>query len=341
MNVRSDIPPPAGTSSQQYPQARRPRRKSASGQQAGLAAIIVLLLVLSEIDNRTTFHLANLIAVLGATSIYFIGACGATLLLVGGGLDLSIGAVFAAGGIAAGLLMKHGIPWPIAIILALAVAAAFGGVNALLIVFGKVPPFITTLGMYFAATGLVTVVTGGVAIPGFPSGFDNLGQLDLFRVPLLVYYAVALGVAFYVLLSRTRFGYDVRTVGGNAAAALANGVRVKRVNVSLYIISAATAGLCGILFAASVGAADPASGGTDFTFLVLAAVIIGGTSLFGGIGSIPGTALGALLFSVINDVLALVHADPLWGNIVTGVILVGAVAFDQLRRSRRFRDDPR
>jgi ribose transport system permease protein len=132
----------------------------------------------------------------------------------------------------------------------------------------------------------------------------------------------------------------VRSVGGNASAALANGVRVKRVNVSLYIISAA-AGLCGILFAASVGAADPASGGTDFTFLVLAVVIIGGTSLFGGIGSITGTALGALLFWVINDVLALVYADPFWGDIVTAfVILVGAVAFDQLRRSRRFRDDP-
>jgi ribose transport system permease protein len=311
-------------------------RKLVNGQQLGIVAIILVLVLVSGIINPFTVDPANIVEILRATAIYFIGACGATLLLVGGGLDLSIGSVFAVGAVAVGLLLNAGVSWPLAVVAALLISGVFGAINAIVIVLAKVPPFITTLGMYFAAIGIVTVVTGGVARYGFPDGFSNFGQLNLFGVPFLVYYAVVVGVVFHLLLNRTRFGYDVRAIGGNSAAALANGVGVKRVSMTLYVISAVVAGFCGILLAARVSTADPAGGGTSFTFLVLAAVIIGGTSLFGGIGSIAGTALGALLFSVINNVLALTHTNPLWQNVATGVILVAAVAFDQFRRSRQF-----
>lgn len=308
----------------------------ADGQQLGLVAIIILLLIVSEIVNPFTLDPDNLVEILRATSISFIGACGATLLIVGGGLDLSIGSLFAVGAVAVGILLNAGMPWWLAIVAALVVSGLFGLVNAVVVVLVKVPPFITTLGMYFAAGGIVTVITGGVARFGFPGAFTNVGQLNLFGVPFLVYYAVVAGVLFHVVLNHTRFGYDVRAIGGSPSAALANGVDVKRVTMWLYVISAVVAGLCGILLTARVNTADPAAGGTSFTFLVVAAVIIGGTSLFGGIGSIAGTALGSLLFSVIHNVLALTHSNPLWQNIATGVILVAAVAFDQLRRSRQF-----
>ena len=311
-------------------------RRITGVQQAGIIAIIVTLLVVSESIDSTTLHSANLIEVLRSTAVYFIGACGATLLLVGGGLDLSIGSVFAVGAVAAGKLMNAGVPWPLAVILAVAISGVLGAVNAVLIIAVKVPPFITTLGMYFAASGAVTVVTGGNPLFNFPAGFGDFGQGSWLGIPLLVYYAVIAGVVFHVILQSTRFGYDARAVGGNAASALANGVRTARVNTGLYVISAGVAGLCGILLAARVDTADPSSGGPAFTFQVLASVIIGGTSLFGGVGTIVGTALGSLLFSVINNVLALTNTDPEWQNIAVGVILVLAVAFDQLRRNRQF-----
>jgi ribose transport system permease protein len=312
-------------------------RRVGAGQQLGIVLIIVLLVVVSAIINPTTLSPDNLVEVLRSTAISFIAACAATLVLVGGGLDLSIGSTFAVGAIAVGLLMKIGTPWPLAIVGAVIVAGLFGAVNALFILRVKVPPFITTLGMTFAATGLVTVITGGNPVFGFPAAFDDIGQLSLFGIPFLVYYAVIIGVIFHIVLERFRFGHDTKAIGGNAAAALANGVRVTRVTATLYIVSAAVAGLCGILLTARTSTADPATGGTAFTFQVLAAVIIGGTSLFGGVGTITGTALGSLLFSVITNALALTNTNPQWQNVVTGVILVAAVAFDTLRRKRRFK----
>jgi ribose transport system permease protein len=311
-------------------------RRVAAVQQAGIILIIVTLLAVSESINATTLHSANLIEMLRSTAVYFIGACGATMLLVGGGLDLSIGSVFAVGAVAAGRLMNDGVPWQLAVILAIIISGAVGAVNAALIIKVNVPPFITTLGMFFAASGAITVLTGGNPLFSFPAGFGEFGQGSWLGIPLLVYYAVIVGVVFHVILQNTRFGYDTRAVGGNAASALANGVRTARVNTGLYVISAAVAGLCGILLAARVDTADPSSGGSAFTFQVLASVIIGGTSLFGGVGTIIGAALGSLLFSVINNVLALTNTDPEWQNIAVGVILVLAVAFDQLRRGRQF-----
>ena len=311
-------------------------RRATTGQQAGIIAILVVLLLVSEIINPTTLHFTNIIEILRSTAVYFIAASGATMLLVGGGLDLSIGSIFAVGGVAVGLLMNAGVYWPLAVLLAVVITGLFGAVNAFVILKVKVPPFIATLGMYFAATGIVIVVTDGNALFGFPAGFDDLGQFNLFSIPFLVLYAIIIGVVAHVILQRTRFGYDVRALGGNAEAARANGVKVDRVTLILYVVSAAIAGFAGVLLASRLSTGDPGEGGAGFTFQVLASVIIGGTSLFGGIGTIAGTALGSLLFSVINNVLALTNTDPQWQNIATGVILVLAVAFDRIRRSRQF-----
>lgn len=311
-------------------------RRLGGGQQLGIVSIIVVLLVIGQVANPDALGLANVIEILRSTSIYFIGACAATILLVGGGLDLSIGAIFAVGGVAAGLLMNANVPWPLAIVGALVVCGLLGVANAAMIIWIGIPPFIATLSMLFIGSGLVIVTTSGTPRFGFPSGFTNVGQLNLFHVPFLVYYAVIIGIIAHVVLQHTVFGYNARALGGNAAAALANGIRPTTMNLALYTISAVVSGLCGVLLAARVSVADPGAGGTGFTFQVIAAVIIGGTSLFGGIGTIAGTALGALLFAIINNVLALTNTNPQWSNVVTGVVLAVAVAFDQYRRSRRF-----
>lgn len=308
----------------------------AGAQQLGLILIIAALLIVAQISNPQALMPANIVEILRSSALYFIGASAATLVLVGGGLDLSIGSIFAVGGVTAGIAMNAGVPWPLAIVLALAVCGALGLINASLITWVGVPPFIATLGMLFAASGVVTVATGGAPRFGFPAAFTDLGQLNLFGVPLLVLYAIVIGVLAHVVLQHTVFGYNIKAFGGSAPAARANGIRAAQMNISLYVISAIVAGLCGILLAARVATADPGAGGTGFAFQVLAAVIIGGTSLFGGVGTIAGTALGALLFAVINNTLALTHTDPQWQNVATGVILVTAVAVDNQRRKRRF-----
>lgn len=312
-------------------------RRLGGGQQLGIVLIIVVLMTTAQIANPAALAPSNIVEILRSTSIYFIGAAGATLLLVGGGLDLSIGSVFAVGGVAAGFLMNGGVPWPLAIVGGLVASGVLGLVNAGMIVWIRIPPFIATLAMMFAAEGIVIVATSGTPRFGFPAAFGNVAQLNLFGVPFLVYYAVIIGVIAHIVLQHTPFGYNIRALGGNAAAARANGIRPSRMNIALYVISAAIAGLCGILLASRVATADPGAGGTGFTFQVIAAVIIGGTSLFGGVGTIAGTALGSVLFAVINNVLALTNTNPQWANVVTGVVLAVAVAFDQLRRSRRFR----
>lgn len=311
-------------------------RRIAAAPQLGLILIIVLLILVAQTANPQALAPANIVEILRSSALYFIGASAATLVLVGGGLDLSIGSLFAVGGVTVGISMNAGVPWPLAIVIALAVCALLGLINASLITWVGVPPFIATLGMLFAASGVVVVSTGGIPRFGFPSAFTDLAQLNLFGIPLLVYYAVAVGIAAHVVLQHTVFGYNIRAFGGNATAARANGIRASRMNISLYVISAVVAGLCGVLLASRVATADPGAGGTGFAFQVLAAVIIGGTSLFGGVGTITGTALGALLFAVINNTLALTNTNPQWQNVATGVILVTAVAVDHLRRKRRF-----
>lgn len=312
-------------------------RRAASGQQLGIVIIIAVLLALAAASNPVALSGANLIEVLRSASIYFIGASAATLLIIGGGLDLSIGSVFAVGGVSTGFLLNAGVPWQLAFVGGLLASAVIGLVNALLIVVIGIPPFIATLSTLFVGSGLVVVSTSGTPRFGFPSGFTDVAQLNLFGVPFLVLYALLIGVVAHVVLTHTRFGYDARALGGNTAAARANGVRPAVMNTALYTTSAVVAGLCGILLASRVATADPGAGGTGFTFQVIAAVIIGGTSLFGGVGTIGGTALGALLFAVINNTLSLTGTNPQWGNVVTGVILALAVAVDQLRRARRFR----
>ena len=290
-------------------------------QNGGLFAVIILIAIIFQILNPVFLSQGNIIEIFRSGALYFIVACGATLVLVGGGLDFSAGAVFPLGGIVAGGLMLAGLPWPLALLLGVGAGALAGAINALVITRFEVPPLIATLGSFFAIGGAITVYTGGT---------------NLFGFPFLVYYAVIFGIVFHVLLEHTVFGYETRITGGNRLAASANGVRVKLLDLQLYALSGATAALAGIMFMARTSTASPAAGGSALTFQVITAIIIGGTSLFGGTGSIIGTALGTLLFAVLNNGLAVVNVNPLYQNIFIGVILVVAVAFDQVQRKRRF-----
>jgi ribose transport system permease protein len=306
-------------------------------QQAGLIACVVVLAAVFAARNGTFLSSGNLIELLRSATLYFIVACASTLVLVGGGLDFSIGSVYALGAVVAGLLMTHGTPWPLAVLGGLAVGGVTGLANAAISVYLGVPPLIATLGTFFVAGGLAVVITGGTDVYGFPSAFISIGAGELGGIPYLIFYAVLIGVIFHIVLERTVFGYNTRATGGNRAAAAANGIRVARLDLALYVTSGAVAALAGILGAARLSTASSSAGGASLTFQVVTAVIIGGTSLFGGTGTIAGSALGALLFAEISNGLQVINVNPLYQNIFIGVILVAAVAIDQYRRKRRYR----
>ncbi len=309
----------------------------AKGQLAALVMVVVIIALVTQAKNRVFLTEANLIDVLRAGVTTFIVGCGATLVFTGGGLDLSVGAVFTVGAVVAGEGMRHGVPWPVAIIFGLAAGAALGLVNAGLILFARVPPIISTLSTLYAVSGLALVITAGNPITPLPSGFGAIGQDSLGAIPWLVIYAVLVGAVCHVFLAKTGFGYDVQAMGGNESAALTNGVRVRRVKMLIYAISGGIAALAGILYAARTGTADPQAGGTDITLEAIAAVLVGGTSLFGGIGTIPGTALGTILFAEISNALTVAAVNPLYQSIIIGAILAAAVALDSWRRSQAFK----
>ena len=306
-------------------------------QQAGLIACVLVLAAVFAARNGTFLSPSNLIELLRSATLYFIVACASTLVLVGGGLDFSIGAVYALGAVVTGLLMTHGTPWPLALLAGVAVGVGVGLANAAASIYLGVPPLIATLGTFFVAGGVAVVITGGTDVYGFPDDFINIGAGDVGGIPFLIFYAIGIGILFHVILETTVFGYNIRAIGGNRAAAGANGIRVARMDIALYAISGAVAALAGILGAARLSTASPAAGGASLTFQVITAVIIGGTSLFGGIGTIAGSALGAILFAEISNGLQVINVNALYQNIFVGVILVAAVAIDQYRRRRRFR----
>jgi ribose/xylose/arabinose/galactoside ABC-type transport system permease subunit len=247
-----------------------------------------------------------------------------------------VGSVFAAGGLAAAALSLHGASPVVALVGGVAVGAGIGLINGLVIVAFRIPALIVTLGMTYIARGLAEVLTQAQLVPITDTGFTRFGEGTVGIVPIVVFYGIGIGVLAHIVLEYTRFGYLVRAVGGNAGAARSVGIKVSRVQVGLYVISGAAAGLSGTFTAARLHAGDP-NIAIGYELTVLSAVIIGGTSLFGGVGTILGTALGAILLSAMTNGLIVINLNPLWQNVAVGVVIIAAVGIDQWRRRKSLR----
>ena len=296
--------------------------------------MIVVFAIIVQIVNPVFLTFDNVIEILRGAAFVFIVAAAATYVLIGGGLDLSVGSVFAAGGLTAAFALNHGASGPVALLAGVVTGTVIGSINGLVIVGFKIPPLIVTLGMIYIARGVIQVLTSGVLVPITNSTYIWIGEGVIGGVPLVILYSAAIGVLSFAVLEHTRFGYLVRAVGGNANAARAVGINVDLVRLALYIISGSAAALAGTLTAARLSSGDP-NIAVGYEITVLSAVIIGGTSLFGGVGGIPGTALGALMLSILTNGLIVMRIDPLWQNVAIGVVIVTAVGVDQWRRRQQ------
>jgi ribose transport system permease protein len=315
--------------------ARRARALMAR-QEMTLIAVLVVIGVLATLRNPAFGGSANLVEILRAAVVTFIVACPLTLVTIGGGFDFSVGSVFTLGGVSAAYFMTHGVIWPLAVVLGMVIGVGVGAVNSIIIERLKVPAIITTLGTFFFLGGVVILFTNGTDISPLPTQFDSLGTGSVLGVPNIVIAGLVVGIAYYVALEHTRFGYNVRALGGNRLAAIENGIPGRRLDRWLYTGSGALAALAGIVYAARTGSGQVEAGGAATTLTAISAVLIGGTSLFGGLGTITGTALGVLLFAEVDNALAVDNINALYSNMIIGGVLVFAVAADSLRRGRMF-----
>lgn len=324
------------------PLARLGRRGQGKVQLPGVFVIFLVLVAMGLILTITTEQFLttnNLLNVARQVSLIVIVGMGMTFVLTSGGMDISVGAVVAFSGVLAAGLCVSGWPLPLAFLTAALAGGLIGVLHGGLIVWGGVSPIIVTLGTMFAVRGIAYLYTGSVSdgtsiSVGLPDDFTNLGAGYVAGIPVPVIIAVVVVAFFWFLYNRTLLGKHTRAVGGNVEAARLSGVRVGRVLFSIYAITGLLAGVCGVILASRLASGHP-SAATGFEFDVIIAVLIGGTSLFGGKGTIIGTVIGALIIGVLSNGLTLLGVDSFWQQVVKGMVLVLAVLVDTQMKRRR------
>lgn len=302
--------------------------------------VLTALIVLAALGVMTADGFAtttNALNVGQQVSQIGIMAVGATFVILAAEIDLSVGSIYALGAVLTGLQLQAGSPLVVAILAGAAAGAIAGLINGLATVYLRIPSFIVTLGSLSAVRGFTLLITDGgpVSVSGNPAtvdAFTFLGRGTVLGIPMqLVAMLVVFAVAI-VVLRTTRFGFHVYAVGGNKEAARLCGLPVNRVRVTVFVISGTVAAFAGIIGFAFLGMVQGVTG-TGLELIVISAVIIGGTALFGGSGTLTGTLVGVVLIGVLQNILVLVGLSSFWQTLIVGVVIVLAVALDTLIRN--------
>ncbi len=295
---------------------------------------------------------SNLISMAKHSAIWAILAIGMTYVIIGGGIDLSVGSIAGLCGMLAGGLIVEGLSLPIfgiiiyfhtpmILLIILFIGVLLGAFNGLLITKLGVAPFIATLGLLYMARGFALLRSGGKTFPnlvGDPAlgntGYPILGSGTILNIPLAVWIAIIIAIIAAYASKKTPFGRHVYAVGGNEDAAKLSGIRVDRIKMFTYMFSGFTAALTGLILSSQLVASHPATG-ESYELTAIAAVVLGGTSLSGGRGSIGGSVIGALILGVLNDGLVMVGVSSFWQTVIKGLVVVLAVIIDQYQLRKR------
>ena len=304
-------------------------RSSALQEGFGLLAIYAIILVAMSLLSPYFLSSKNFTNLLLASSTMGIIAMFTTMLMVGGGLDLSIGSTVAL----VGVIISHaqytlGIPGAVAV--GLAASVVIGLTNGLLVTRVGINPLITTLGMFSVVRGLAFVISGGLTETMFDPVFGRLGRGFIAAIPVPVIIFAVVTVACHVVMKYTKYGRAMYSIGGNPTASRLAGLPVKRYQLAAYVLSALSAGVAGVILTSLLGAGAPQAA-TGLELSVIAAVILGGTSLAGGKGTILGTLLGVLILGTLNNGMVLLSVSAYYQQIAQGLVLLLAVGLDQLR----------
>ena len=299
----------------------------------GLTVVIVVLAILFIVINPRFGSITNLINILTQASFIIVMAVGMTFVITSAGIDLSVGSAVALITVIAFGLIKEGLNPFLGVLLMFGLGAFLGSVTGFLIAYVKIPPFIATLGMMAGLRGLALVHSAGEMHFGLPTSITYVGQGHIAGVPVPVIISLATALFGAWLFNRTRFGLHVRAIGGNREAARLAGVPVNQIEVMVYVLMGLFTALGGLIMMARIDSTQ-ATIGNAMEIHVISAVIIGGTSLFGGRGTIYGTVMGALLLSMMTNALILAGVDFFWQLVVMGGIVLIAVAISNLREQR-------
>ena len=302
---------------------------------SGLLILIVVFSILSEYF----FTLNNLLTVATQTAVIAIIAVGQTYVMITAGIDLSIGSNIALSGMVAALCMKINVPVPLAMIFGLMSGATVGLINGAFVAYGNLPPFIATLGTMTAIRGVCLTLTQGIPVSGLPGSFTQIGTgaqlampgLKFAGIPNPVIVMVLLVSIFGFILARTKLGRHIYAAGSNFEAARLSGVDTKKVLIMVYVFSGFLAAFAGLIMAARIVSAQPAAG-DGYELDAVASSVIGGTSTMGGEGSIGGTFIGAFVIGMLRNGLNLIGVSPFIQKIVIGLVIVGSVFFDRIKR---------
>lgn len=300
-----------------------------------LVVSLAILWIILGLLTQKFFTARNLENLLLESSEIGILAIGTTAVLITEEIDLSIGSIEGLAAVTVGILVvQDGVPWPLGICAAICLGAAIGVVNGVFTTLIRVPSFIVTLATNGLCAGVALVITSGQTIYNFPTAFQQIGQFRLGNVALPVYIAAGVLIVLWMILGQTTLGLNIYSVGGNANAARLVGISPARVKTIVFVISGAAAGLVGVIASARLNSASATYGSSDL-LNAIAAVIIGGTSLTGGVGSVIGTAVGVIFVSTVTNGLDLLNVSPFWQQVAVGaVILIMGVSAVRSRASR-------
>lgn len=292
-----------------------------------LLILVLIMVILSCISNKY-LTVSNLINIVRQESTLIIIACAATMLMISGGMDLSPAGVIALTSVVFAKLCVAGISIPLAALLSLLVGVAAGTFSGLLVVLANVPPMIATLGTWYITKGLAYAISNSYAIvQGLPA---NFGWVNCYigPFPLMLLIALVVFVVFYVMLNRTLLGKYAYAIGGNSETARLSGIKVNLVRCVLYILTALMSSFVGILMSSRINSGDPNLSTSGIEFEIIVAIILGGTSLLGGQGSLIGTLIGALILGNLSNGMNLLGIGTVYQFIVEGAVLVVAVVLD-------------
>ena len=294
---------------------------------------LALLFAVLSVASPYFLTATNLASVIRQTAVINIMALGMTLVIVSGGIDLSVGSILAFSGVVGTMTMVSGGSVWLGILAGIAAGAAWGCANGLMIARLRLPPFIVTLGTLGIVRGLTLVISGGLPVVGLPKEHGFLGEGTIGPAPFVLVVLVACAIVTHVAMRSTKLGRYTYAIGSNEAAAVYAGIPVGRYKVAIYAICGLLAGLAGMIETSRLMTGQPTAG-ISYELQVIAAVVIGGGSLAGGEGTVIGTLIGAFIMGLLSNGSDLLGVNPYWQQVIIGAVIILAVALDEARKRR-------
>jgi ribose transport system permease protein len=309
-------------------------------EETGIFLVFLIVVIGISLLSPSFRSYQNALTLLLNGAVIAFLALGQTMVLLTGGIDLSAGSNVAMTGVFAAYAMSQGASWPVASAIALAIGALMGTINGILVHYARIPAFIVTFATMGAASSIPFILTQAKSITVTDPGFAWVGQGRILSVPVPVVLLLVVAVIVGVVLNLTRFGVQTYAVGGNAVAARLAGVNIARVTLTVYAMSGLFAGFGGLILTSRLMVGYPSAGTGNELFFSIAAAVVGGVSLFGGTGSVPGAMIGAVLIATVSNGLNVMNISSYWQPLVVGLIILGGVGLDTYRRNRSGRPLP-